>query len=351
MSGGRKISFDILRIIAAFSVVMLHVCGNVIYSSAITDAEFKAANFLDSVNRFGVPIFVMISGAIFLNKERTPDVKRLWKHNIARIIVAYIFWSYLYYDLNNLITRNPVIKTRGIRNVIDGMLHADSYLWFILMLATIYALIPVLRKWTDTADKKNIEYFLILFVIFGIMQETIVTAVDSSLLSDISGKFYLGGTIRYFGYFVLGHYIAEYGLPYKIKRIVYWSLPVDIAANYFISALLTAKKGEYHPGVYDSFGLFTFLEVVALFVFVSDFCEKKRLSEGAGKFIVALSADTFGIYLLHELLLNEFGFGLPFWEAGSRIPWIIPMAIGTFVVSAAIIALIRRIPVLGKWIV
>ena len=75
MDKSRKTSFDVLRILAAFSVVMLHVSSRYIMGNSVESADFYFANFYDSINRFGVPIFVMISGAIFLDKEKKSILK------------------------------------------------------------------------------------------------------------------------------------------------------------------------------------------------------------------------------------------------------------------------------------
>ena len=50
----------------------------------------------DALFRFGVPVFVMLSGAVFLPKERELNIKRLYTHNILRVAVSYVFWSALY---------------------------------------------------------------------------------------------------------------------------------------------------------------------------------------------------------------------------------------------------------------
>ena len=62
----RLIHYDLLRIFAAFSVVMLHSAAQFWYSLDIYSTEWLIANSYDALFRFGVPIFVMISGALFL---------------------------------------------------------------------------------------------------------------------------------------------------------------------------------------------------------------------------------------------------------------------------------------------
>lgn len=350
MKDKRTVSLDILRIISALSVILLHVCGVVIYAHPISDVNFKIANFIDSISRFGVPVFVMISGAIFLDEGKDLDVKKLWCKNILRLIVAYFFWGYLYYVSDNIIAGFKGIFTRSLSETLHGIMAADAYLWFILMIAVIYALIPVIRKWTDSASKKDLEYFLALFFLFTVVQSSVVIMADSYILGEINTKFYLGDKIGYFGYFVLGHYLYKYPPAAKVKRILYATLPFDIALNYLSSAYMTGKRDAYHPGIYDSFGIFTVLEIAALFVFVNDICCTKKTADKPHPVLKEVASCTFGIYLMHELLLKYVNKFIGFWGTGADFALIVPVTIGLFAVCFAVTFLLRRIPLLSKYI-
>ena len=90
-NSGYQFYIDILRIIACFSVIMLHASAQAWYSLPVDSFGFKVANSYDALFRFGVPVFVMISGALFLAPEKEPDVKKLYRHNILRLAILYIF--------------------------------------------------------------------------------------------------------------------------------------------------------------------------------------------------------------------------------------------------------------------
>lgn len=68
-NSSRVIYLDILRIIAAFFIVVLHTAVTSLDSFGTTSWEWNVSNFYDSISRWAVPVFVMISGALFLNKE------------------------------------------------------------------------------------------------------------------------------------------------------------------------------------------------------------------------------------------------------------------------------------------
>ena len=91
-----QLYIDILRIVACFSVIMLHTSAQPWYNLPVDSMGFKIANSYDALFRFGVPVFVMISGALFLVPGKKMDVRRLYRHNIFRLVILYIFWSCLY---------------------------------------------------------------------------------------------------------------------------------------------------------------------------------------------------------------------------------------------------------------
>ncbi|MBQ7972421.1 MAG: acyltransferase family protein [Lachnospiraceae bacterium] len=72
----RNISFDVLRIISALSVVVLHVTTKFIMMNEVGSLDFRIANLINSISRFGVPVFFMISGAIFLDEKKEVTVKK-----------------------------------------------------------------------------------------------------------------------------------------------------------------------------------------------------------------------------------------------------------------------------------
>ena len=350
MNDSRKISLDILRIIAAFSVVMLHVYGNLIYRYPVGTFNFNGANFIDSLNRFGVPIFVMISGALFLDKSRKSDVKRLWLHNILRLAVIYVLWSVIYYLFATDAGPKAVLEGKTLAQNIEGILHADSYLWFFLMLMVVYALSPVLKKWTEGASRKDVEYYLILFIVFNVVMETVVTLADSYTVSEIARKLYLGSFIGYLGYFVLGYYFANYEISAKMRKFLYISVPFDIALNYLSSRYMTQKTGAYHPGVYDSFGLFTLLETAALFLFVTSTFGKVNSAGTGTKILQSISKDTLGVYLLHELFINKTEIFRTIVYGRFPLLWAVVYAIALFIITALISEVLRRLPFAGKYI-
>ena len=69
---------DNSRIIAILAVVFLHVSAGVVTESVIGTESWWVGNLYDSLVRWCVPVFVMISGAVLLDHSKKKiDQKRI----------------------------------------------------------------------------------------------------------------------------------------------------------------------------------------------------------------------------------------------------------------------------------
>ncbi len=346
----RNISFDILRILSAFSVVVLHVSSMYLTEYNVAATDFKIANFINSISRFGVPIFVMISGAIFLSEERQVPIGKLWKHNILRLFILYVVWSFAYYVFQSLYLWKFDFWRQGFIRTVTGCVYASNHFWFIFMIIGLYAMVPILRTWMHHSSEKEQKYFIGLFVVFQIFRTTLEITLDKSLTSTISELVEITELTGYLGYFILGYFLTHYKFSTKTKVALYAFVPVGIAANYFISDALSVKYGYYSPGIYDSFGLFTFLHVVALFVFVTGLCTKVSTPAFLGKLIKNISLDTLGVYMMHIAWLDFFMKEQIIWGQIPTLPGIILLSLLLFTTCTIIAAILRRIPYIGRYL-
>lgn len=90
MSVNKIIAFDRLRILAAFAVVVLHAVAP-LFLDSYPSSDWNVANVYESLVRWSVPVFFMISGALFLNKRKELNIGRLYKKNIFRVFLFIFF--------------------------------------------------------------------------------------------------------------------------------------------------------------------------------------------------------------------------------------------------------------------
>lgn len=344
----RKVHIDLLRIFACFSVVMLHSASQYWYDLEVGSFEWLVCNSYDAAFRFGVAIFVMISGMLFLGREGEVELKKLYKNNILRLITAYWVWSALYglWDCREWFGAAGTTWKDYTMEILLGRYH----LWFIPMMVGIYVLLPMLKTWVNHASKQQIEYVLILFVILQIMTsslEMIRLPVMAKVILQFIDVQLIGS---YVGYFLLGYYLYKYPVNVKIKKIIYALGVLGLVCAVVVSAVFSIIYGEMNTAAFDSYSIFTFAVIVSVFVFFQQEVGKRKFGNKISSFFQEVSLNTFGVYLIHiwiiEFLQSK---GIDSMSV-SNVIGIPVLAIFTFVIGILFVALLRRIPVIGKYI-
>ena len=99
----RELYAEVLRIIAAFSVVFQHTVTSAWYDIPVRTDEWLTLNFYNSIARFGVGVFIMISGAFMLSPRYAHPPEKILGKNLTRILLLLVFWVVIYGTVNTLV--------------------------------------------------------------------------------------------------------------------------------------------------------------------------------------------------------------------------------------------------------
>ena len=343
----RIISFDVLRILASFGVVLLHASSQHFYDSFPSDM-WIIGNIYHSFLRWCVPVFVMISGALFLNPKKIILTKRLYTSNIFHIICAFIFWSFLY-----------VIYDTGIQelswNMVSEIIKGPFHFWFLKMLLGLYMAVPIFR--IIVSNKRCERYFLFLAFLFSFFVPCMSILVGffsesgRNLLTEWVESLYLYVIAGYSTYFFLGHYITQYHFNSRLKN---WLSLFGICCCIcvaFVTYYYSLKKGTPHLPLYDYLSPFAMFEAIGLFIFITDINYQKwpMLVKNC---VFMISKYSFGIYLIH-ILIMKLTYDVTGLDASScnSLLFIPCYSILIYFISAILIAILYRIPWLKSFIV
>ena len=344
----RVLSLDILRILAIFSVVVCHVSS--LYPDVLSfDWEIK--NVYNGLFRWCIAVFFMISGALFLNKKKEISIKSLFSKYILRILLAYLFWSFIYniysiYKGDNSFTS----ITTFCGDVIRGYVH----LWFLKVIMGIYITIPILKF--IVSNEKTERYFLILWISTTIVIPFILQIVKFFLrfncLSYFYGDMHLYMAYGFIGYFVLGHYLMTHKIERQFKLIYSMGL-LSTILSIFINSFYAHHIGN---ATFD-YGIFTpvvFFQSITIFLFVNKsfkLSTNKKSSLIIQKTIIDISSMSFGVYLIHLLIIplfhDVFGIDVNLYSPIYTIPL---LSVLTFVFCILIARVLRFIPILSKYV-
>ena len=298
----RKVSFDLLKVLACLSVIIIHVCAYILNKYSVETINYKLANTYACLAHWAVGVFVMISGMFLLTKPIT--LKKLYKHYVLRIGVIYLFVS-LFYKISRFYMDGG--HSISISNLFGMFIRSlagvsELHLWYLYMLIPLYMLYPILYKIVKKFTRKELKYTLIvLFILssipFSINEILGLLRVDFRISIELKLSIYIF-------YFLSGYYLYKYNLS-KIKSIILISLiPISSFLTVYLSNLRAMQIKYFSLSFinYESVNIVVLtLGIFYLFKYIQ---ERIEFSEISSKAICTLSSCTFGIYLFHMLVMD-----------------------------------------------
>lgn len=343
----RIMYFDVLRIAATLGVILLHISSQNWSKTNVTSFQWQTFNFFDSIVRWTVPIFVMISGALFLNRDNS--VKKIFKNNILRIITAFIFWSVLYAGVS--FAQGTSIK-KACLEVVQGHYH----MWFLFMIVGLYLIVPFIKKIIES--EALLKYFFALGLIFtfiipqgiailNLLNGTLGKAANS-IVENINFHFTLG----YIFYFILGYYLNKVDISKKMRMIIYSFSAVGFACTILGTSFVSIYNNAPEQTFYDYLTLNVLWESLGVFVFFKYNLNSINISEKMQNIVAKLSKYSFGAYLVHVMIIEQLKklFGLNTLSFNPILSIVVILLIVS-VISFAISWICNHIPFLNKYIV
>ena len=320
--------FDFLRLLATVAVILLHISGS-FYETTEHDMAFWFGVYCNAATRWAVPAFVMLSGALFLQPQRTLTLKTLYGKYILRLLIIFVTWCLLYELLF-------VPSLYWIKGVSPGSIrvsfvyHYPIHLWFLPMLMGVYMIFPILR--VIAKDEKVTVYFLLLWFLFSLL------AYFPGVVADTAAIFSVRLVMGFSGYALLGYWLSVTKL--KIRKG--WVLAfffVSLALMWIISSL-TSDQDHFFECLAPNVIFFSF-SVFLLARLMNGNIEKSVIWSKALTFV---REDLLGIYLIHIFyidLLNRPHF-VGHLSAFAAIPL---LTVAVFFLSLFTIKLVRLIPI------
>lgn len=352
MKKDRVVYFDYLRVFATLAVMVLHVASQNWSGLDPAGYEWNVFNLYDSVVRWGVPIFVMISGALFLSREI--DTKVLYSKHILRMAVSYGVWS-VFYAAVSVLKQVVYGQDISLKSVAIEIIEGHFHLWFIPMIIGLYMCTPIIKKIVST--EKTADYFLLLSFIFTFVIPQIVVMGNAILgrysfitqaIGSVKSDMNMGLVTNFAFYFVLGYRLNSIELTKKQRGIIYALGAAGFVATIVLTAVASRKANAPMETYYGNFRLNVMLAAVAVHTW---FKYRRHDNPSVNNVVAQLSKYSFGAYLVHVFVrdvLNLIGLNTLSFQPLLSVPVIAAIV---FVVSFAISFVISKIPFINKWVV
>jgi len=355
MKPNRVVYLDFLRIIATIAVILLHTAASQWSKISVDSYNWQVFNIYDSFVRWCVPMFLMISGVFFLDNTKSISRKDIYHKYIKRIVLALIFWGLLYGFISlfaRSFIKNVTIVPFDILKIFAKIIIGPPWyhLWFLYLIIGIYMLTPLFRIFISGSKKEDIEYLLILFLLLGLLLPTINKILEN-LNPKININFSVLELTGYAGYFFAGYYFNRYGITKKYKYIIYLLGFLSVIITIIITAKWSLWTNTPQGFLYGYLLPTTMFETYAVFLLLKDIVNSVSHSERFEKYVVYLSSCSFGIYLIHDFIIQAYSIVGITTTTFNPIIMIPLMSIINLICSLLVISLLRKIPFVKKYII
>lgn len=342
----RNVSLDLIKVVAVLAVILTHISAGFVGYYETSSVEFIFGNIFDSISRLGVPLFVMVSGSLMLDKERNITVKKILFKYVKNIALLLIFWSLLYTIAFNIILPIYYGNKINIETVISGFVLGHSHLWYLYMIIGLYLITPFLRLFVNEEHKSLVLLFIVISLAvqftIPVLNGLAMIRSEFTLLIKLINKFELHFFFGYTTYYLTGWYLTHINIGNKMKKAMslLW-LPAII-----ITIIYVQNTGDYNNG-YANTNIFIFIYAVGVFVLLYNFSET-LLRDRIQNIIIHLSKLSFGVYIVHQLVLKIET--MVFSYCSFPFLYIVCMLISTAVISFIGCYITSKIPGIRKLI-
>ncbi|WP_339252768.1 acyltransferase family protein [Paenibacillus sp. FSL P2-0136] len=312
---------DIFRAIAIFAVIAIHATSRTL-AETLGTSMFPPFLFINKFSQFAVPSFIFLSGfVLFYNYIDRPlggkVLAKFYSRRLIYIIVPYLVFTVLYFGLKMTAGHTwgmPLQEMGGkfFKYLWTGT--AYTHLYYIIIIIQFYLLFPLIL-WC----LQKVRHLAAWAPVIGLALQWGFVLLNKYMVNHGYWQLSKGSlAITYFSYFLLGAAIAIY-----YSSLKKWLVPSregwrsGKGTSWVVLWLLWAAAGAYHVVLwynnytkktvinslwYEGFSnLHALLSCLVLF-------QLSFLLYGAGRsllsrLLLSAGACSFGIYLLHPLLL------------------------------------------------
>lgn len=336
---------DCLRALSTIAVIVLHVVTILVHDfGKIPSTWWWLGNSIDSLVRFCVPVFLMMSGALLLSKTY-PNIPEYLTKRISRILLPFLLWSFIYIFRTFWVMHaegKPLDAAFVIKYILIQLKNGAAFhLWYVYCIVGLYLFFPILSAWIKNSNKSAVVYFL------GIWWLTLFFSFPtiSEYIPDFNFRYFTG----YIGYPILGFYLMEKKFDnLKIAQSLSIGL---IIIGFSITALGTYCISMHYHGFSHMF--YEYLTPNVALTSIGVFLLFKQVewpTEGYfQKAITFLSTYSYGIYLAHIFVIWELGkYGLNYLSINPFLG--IPLtSLACLLISSLMVWGIKKLP-FGKYV-
>lgn len=324
---------DLLRALAAISVIVIHVTASPLVFAERGSLYHYLITFANQFARFSIPAFIFVTGLVLFynyNDYRSTNWPKYFRKRVAFVLLPYIFWSTVYFSLRQYFAYQGLTLNEIAGQFVTALFRGDAYyhLYFVVLVFQFYLLFPlILPLWQRLKGYIGWVTLLLFGLYFGYVYLLFynIKPFDSQVIKFIfqyQGKLFL----TWLGFFALGAYCS-----YRLTEVRSFLSRSVYPLVFGTGALLVAMVYDFYnrtanPKVDIAYAATSLRPLGIIFTVITIFAilavARRWLlnHQGLATAVAAISNHSYGIYLVHPLVLTfleivevRLGLGYPWW--------------------------------------
>lgn len=298
MHSKRENNYELLRVISMISVIIIHVSATWIngYSEYISSGgnlnrliHPLLPCIYNSISRFAVPCFVMLTGAFLLSDSKNANYREFYKKKFLKIGLPTLIFSVLYVLYRFVIC---LIKTEpgGYLGIIKDAIRGAPYshMWYLYMLIGLYLLTPVVVRFKESVSYQNFRKIAFIFIILA--------CLSNWTTGEIRVNWNIGQSFEYLGYFMVGYVLRKDISKNKTRGL--WLVIIGLSCEIVLA--LVEYKVQIVGGITNPpFSIVKPYSPGVVIASLSIFAGFTMLTMEENVIVLKLSKLSFLIYLIH----------------------------------------------------
>lgn len=323
---------DLVRVVAIYLVVLIH---NLQFPQKI-DQSSLITFIAQAISRTSIPLFIMLSGSLLIGKKESYVI--FFKKRILKVVIPWLVWTVFFMTWEIIFDHKNINSIKDLKYFFE--LTFMTSLWFLPLIACIYLLTPLFRKFVEASSKKDRIYLVLIMFIFSSILPFFHNGPTFPL--DSGGIF--TKAFQYSSYFLAGYIAVKDKFLLRNKKIAYILFALGLALTIFET--MTIKPVEQ---VYSYLSPNIVILTISLFYIIFTLFEERKISKKLRFLFEKISIASLGIYILHQPLMQILNpYLLPFKKflEGINIAFEgIVMAFIYFSLTSVIVILLQKTPI------
>ena len=335
---GRIGYLDWGRALGCLAIVFLHVLVTTRLNGDLPSARYAVTLWVDTaLTRWGVPVFLMISGALLLNPQKEMGLPKLRRY-VVRMVCVRATIGFAMAIIESALDAGA-LSLAVVGEAALHVLEAKSWghLWYLYALIGLYLLTPLFRAFTAHASRQEMRFVLMACVALVMAVPTANIVFDLELTT-----FYVTLPAAAV-YYLLGYYAHTYLSFNRRWAVAGIACALGAAA---LAVLLYYLQGNATPA-YEPEDPLICVYSVAVFLGLRRFLGGVPMGEHP--LFRGIANLSFAIYLVHTVFQHLFVRLVPV-AAVPPVAYEAAMFVVSLAGSVAVAWLLKRLPGFRRWL-